>query len=309
MSTMEEAIDKLAAHSTDENLSLEQAEAKLNAIPNLPERKKQSMLSDIALSIEIRKFILASADAAKTEGATLTWQSLQAGIDEICARHGHMNGLPLPRLENDSHQLHMAEGGPLSWMMNLPVQRTELAEEISNRNSKLRVRNSWTKHGDGQVCILDTPEGIDFIEEPAAGTRLRKLMTDMKLRNDAVNLSAEAELKAIESLKTRVTPNQYRLYVLNGFFPERSKRSDLHYFFRKGRPTLVSSYHGDNRENGGKIIAALCFHPMGYYLNSHVGVMTPTDEVIAALVCMRGDEHALWKKSGQWHPADSRCGL
>ena len=37
--------------------------------------------------------------------------------------------------------------------------------------------------------------------------------------------------------------------------------------------------------------------------------MTPTDEVIAALMLMRGDEAKFWGKSGQWKASDPRSGL
>mgnify|MGYP001602774647 FL=1 len=120
------------------------------------------------------------------------------------------------------------------------------------------------------------------------------------------NLTAEAEFKAMDSLRLKLSPNQWTSYVLTGVFPEHSLRSDLHYIFRKGLPTLVLSYHGTK---GGRVIAALCLHPFGYYAGTHVGAMTPTDEVIAHLLLMRGDEHGFWGKAGQWEAIDPRSGI
>lgn len=110
----------------------------------------------------------------------------------------------------------------------------------------------------------------------------------------------------MDSLKEKLTAAQWNSYVLTGIFPETSKRSGLTYFFRKGFPTLALSYHGDEQ---GRIIAALCLHPFGYYAGTHCGAMTPTDEVIAHLLLMRADEHGFWKKSGQWHITDTRSGV
>ena len=95
-------------------------------------------------------------------------------------------------------------------------------------------------------------------------------------------------------------------YLLNNCFLEKSERSDLHYAFRKGLPTLVLSFHGEQQ---GAVIAALCLHPYGYHRGTFAGVMTPTDEIISALTLMRGDEPGLWKKAGQWRAWDVRSGI
>jgi hypothetical protein len=43
-------------------------------------------------------------------------------------------------------------------------------------------------------------------------------------------------------------------------------------------------------------------HPIAYYHGSWAGAMCPTDDVIAHLSLMRGDEAMFWKRSTQ-HPA------
>jgi hypothetical protein len=40
---------------------------------------------------------------------------------------------------------------------------------------------------------------------------------------------------------------------------------------------------------------------MGRYDGTFAGVMPPTDEVVADLLAMRGDEHFFWRKSNQHH--------
>jgi hypothetical protein len=71
---------------------------------------------------------------------------------------------------------------------------------------------------------------------------------------------------------------------------------------------ILHSIKGD-KETGGKVLAALCLHPMGFYQFTHAGLMTPTDEVIAHLLMIRTDEHKYWAKSGQWPTTDSRSGV
>jgi hypothetical protein len=115
-------------------------------------------------------------------------------------------------------------------------------------------------------------------------------------------------MRALESLRSRIGEPQFDSYVLSGIFSEMSPRSGVYYFFRKGRPTLAVTFHGRNANNG-RVLAALCLHPMGYYSGSHVGLMTPTDEVIAHLLLMRADEHKFWAKSGQWSASDTRSGI
>jgi hypothetical protein len=187
------------------------------------------------------------------------------------------------------------------------VQRTEMAEQLSLRD-RVTVRNSWRVLGDQTVCVVDTEMGPMAWPEYDAGNRLRKIIHGNEVRHHA-HQTAAAEFKALESLRTRISESQFDSYMVSGIFPERSKRSDIWYFFRKGLPTLAVSFHGKQYEGIGKVLAALCLHPMGYYQGTHVGLMTPTDEVIAHLLMMRADERKFWAKSGQWCASDTRSGI
>lgn len=108
--------------------------------------------------------------------------------------------------------------------------------------------------------------------------------------------SMEAEWKAMGKLEELIGDHQFRSYFLTGTFMESSKRSKTTYVFRKLRPTLAFS-RSDEKEV--KILCALCLHPIGYYQSTWCGVMVPTDDVIAHLVLMRGDEKEYWKRSNQ----------
>lgn len=107
----------------------------------------------------------------------------------------------------------------------------------------------------------------------------------------------KAEAKAMELLKSKTTEEQYAKYVLTGMVIEQSKKSGLHYIFRRLRPTLVFR----KTEDTYKYITALCAHPVGYYGFSWAGTLTPTDDIVAHLLYMRGDEYRYWKKSSK-HP-------
>lgn len=117
----------------------------------------------------------------------------------------------------------------------------------------------------------------------------------------------DTELTAIDKLATLLTEHMFRCYVLTGSFLETSKRSGLTYFFRRCRPTVVLSPH--RADHSMRVLACLCLHPIGYYRNTFGGAMVPTDDIIAHLLLLRGDEHMLWKRANQHPPLAPESGL
>lgn len=107
----------------------------------------------------------------------------------------------------------------------------------------------------------------------------------------------KAEMKAQEKLASLIHPHLWEMYFLTGGFLETSKRSGLLYIFRRLRPTLVI-----RKTDPLTVLCGLCLHPIGYYKDTWAGSLCPTDEVIAHLLLMRGDEHRFWKQANQ-HPA------
>jgi hypothetical protein len=108
-----------------------------------------------------------------------------------------------------------------------------------------------------------------------------------------------------------ISEHQWRMYELTGSFVEYSKRSRLYYIFRKGRPTIVMT---ERVKEGWKsdrlhMLAVLCLHPIGYYAGTWAGCMTPTDDVIAHLLLMRGDEAEYWGQANQHRPESPEAGL
>ena len=118
----------------------------------------------------------------------------------------------------------------------------------------------------------------------------------------------EQESNAVQLLGTLVSHRQMKQYLLTGMFLETSKRSGLTYLFRRLRPTVCM----DARDQGDadtRILACLCMHPIGYYRDTWAGAMCPTDDVVAHLMLMRGDEHMYWKRCNQIPPDRPQAGL
>jgi hypothetical protein len=74
----------------------------------------------------------------------------------------------------------------------------------------------------------------------------------------------EAEQKAQQKLTSLIPAKQFELYQLTGHFAETSKRSEVTYLFRIGRPTIAMR----ESEEGSYWLCALCLHPIGYYGNT-----------------------------------------
>ena len=117
--------------------------------------------------------------------------------------------------------------------------------------------------------------------------------------------SVDAELTAHKQLLTVLSKAQIASYILCGSFIEESTRSGVTYIFRKGRPTIairaVTRKEGTVTTTDFVFLAALCCHPGGYFEDTFVGVLPPSDEVYANLLLLRADEHGYWKRSIQ-HP-------
>lgn len=129
-------------------------------------------------------------------------------------------------------------------------------------------------------------------------------------------MDVHAESRALRTLQGMVSENAFRHYFLLGYFLETSPASGIIYVFRKLRPTIALSPRAHNHhgaalaENGNvRILTSLCLHPIGFYEGTHLGVMVPTDDVIAHLLLMRGDEHKFWSKANHHPPHTWQAGI
>jgi hypothetical protein len=166
-----------------------------------------------------------------------------------------------------------------------------------------RVYNRWYSRRLGRVVSIrgDDTRRRAVIEPRPEEHRLDMAFTTMKV---AGGWSPRAERRAREKLLTLISPGHARSYELTGGFLERSPRSGVVYLFRKLRPTVALRHVA--AEDRIRVLAALCLHPVGYYEGSWAGAMTPTDDVIAHLLMMRGCEPRFWARAVQhpiWDPA------
>jgi hypothetical protein len=152
------------------------------------------------------------------------------------------------------------------------------------------------------VMVCQTPEGrIKVRVRPAAHSMSQVLAT--LFASDVWGV--DQEQAALQTLANMLRHRQFKQYLLTGMFLERSKRSGVTYIFRRLRPTVALNAirpGEEDSEDEAKILAALCMHPIAYYSGSWAGAMTPTDDIIAHLALMRGDEHMFWRRCNQ-HPA------
>jgi len=231
-------------------------------------------------------------------GTVLTLEQIQQGIMGVTdSEELKLFGRPMPSLTDMNHPLVVANRVP-------GKEKTEsFGREIFKDTKDTKYVNSWDVMGH-EVIVCRDNEGLFAVRMPHAHWRLKNLMQSSVLRFGAVTW--KAEVKAMQRLACYVSDPQYTTYVLNGNFIETSKRSGIKYLFRKGAPTLALKPDG---EESMKCIAALCLHPLGYYEGTSAGCMTPSDEVIAHLVMMRGDEHFFWRKANQHRSWDARSGV
>lgn len=171
------------------------------------------------------------------------------------------------------------------------------------RDEKAVIRNVFWSWWYRQNVIVYQDEGEKATFAPAGLTNQAEILLSTLGAADAWGIEQEA--LAIDTLGKMLPHRLFKQYLLTGMFMERSKRSGVHYVFRRLRPTVALS----TRTGIAKILCTLCLHPIGYYAGSWAGAMCPTDDVIAHLALMRGDEHMFWRRANQHSPQRRESGL
>lgn len=170
-------------------------------------------------------------------------------------------------------------------------------------NEGATIRNVfWSDRLRREVLVWQEADGR-ILGGPAAPTNQVDLLLATLAASDVWGI--EQERNAIDTLGSMLRHRQFKQYLLTGMFLESSKRSGVHYLFRRLRPTVAFS----TRTGKARILCALCLHPIAYYAGSWAGAMCPTDDVIAHLALMRGDEHMLWRRANQHHPSRREAGI
>lgn len=232
-------------------------------------------------------------------GDQFTLNSIENGLKRIAKEQSEWAGIPMPI---DGQTLVVEPTYPFAKGFNgvneatrrqpgtyVHVCRNEDVDETT------RIRNRfWSWSRKAEIAIWE--QGGKIVWGITAGPHGFGHVLETLGASDAWSL--ETEFRALALLRSLVSFRQFRQYLLTGTFLETSKRSHVCYLFRRLRPTVaMNSPKGQMR-----IMCALCLHPIAYYSDSWAGAMTPTDDVIAHLMLMRGDEAMFWRRANQ-HPA------
>ena len=212
----------------------------------------------------------------------------------IAERAGEWAGLPLPI---EGIDLVMEPRYP-----HAPIYQSQ--PETPDPDAGCVIRNRfYSLLKRGEVLIWQDETGkIDW----GVNAKLHHFDYDFLTMTASCAWGLEQEAKAWQLLAELVSHQQLKSYLLTGMFVEQSLRSGVFYFFRKLKPTVAAS--GADGENV-KILAVLCQHAIAYYQGTWAGAMCPTDDVIAALCLMRGDEKMFWKRCNQHRPFQPEAGL
>lgn len=172
-----------------------------------------------------------------------------------------------------------------------------------------RIRNSfWSRRWRAVIHVVERPDGkIVGDWEPS----FHHIGNDLSTMGASDVWGIEQERRAQQLLGTMIRHVQFKRYLLTGMFLEQSPRSGVTYIFRRLKPTVALApwRDGDPGAEACRILASLCMHPMAFYEGSWAGAMCPTDDVIAHLTMMRGDEHLFWKRCSQHPPNRPEAGL
>jgi hypothetical protein len=249
----------------------------------------------------------AATDAiAKAPTATVTWEDLRAFCNQAAIEKGEWGGAPMPV---DHVRLRMEPRYPFKGLNGKKFSSPEDKPAVRPEETDFTVLNQWrVAHRGVDVVVCREANGkITKCFMPAgAGRRFDFLMNTLGVAAGKV-WDTRLEARALEKLASLITPHAYSCYVLSGTFLETSRRSGVTYVFRKLRPTVA--LRGDPKTQHVRPLAVLCMHPLGYYEESWAGVMCPTDDVVAHLILMRGDEHRFWKKSNHHDITDPAAGI
>lgn len=205
----------------------------------------------------------------------------------------HWAGIPMP-LEGE--RLVVEPSYPHAQALMAMCGETDDASEETPELVGARQRNSfWSTRRRSDIIIFELADGrIEWGLQPG----VHHLTQDLRTLGCAEAWGLEQENTALQLLAGLVDARRYKQYLLTGAFIESSPRSKVTYMFRRLKPTVAIRNHAGQL----KVMCTLCMHPIAFYQGTWAGAMTPTDDVVAHLMLMRGDEPMFWRRSNQ-HPA------
>lgn len=215
---------------------------------------------------------------------------LRNALRQMAREKGEWAGIPMP-----------LEGAPLIIEPRYPhaAALMKISRDVgdalteTDEYSGWNAVNSWyARQKGGEVILYRKSDGrADWGLAPNPHHATMELST----LGAADAWGIEQEARAIQLLGKQLRHRQFKQYLLTGMFIEKSRRSGLHYLFRKLRPTVVMTERTRGfrlerpEQDEMRILCCLCLHPIGHYANSWAGAMCPTDDVLAHLMLMRGE--------------------
>ena len=216
---------------------------------------------------------------------------MRNGLRRIAEIKQEWAGLPMP-LEGQPLVIHPG----YSWASDLMKIGAKTPPDDVPADVKLRNR-FWSTRLRNYVCVWDEAGKIEWACLP----RRTELDLALQTLGSADAWGIEQEGRAVRTLGEMLKHRPFKQYLQTGMFQETSARSGLTYLFRRLRPTVVLDAR-DKDAKATRVLCALCLHPIGYYEDSWAGAMCPTDDVIAHLSLMRGDEAMFWRRANQHAP-------
>lgn len=239
--------------------------------------------------------------ALPVDDGGLSYDGLRYGLGVIAHERGDWAGIPVPL---EAARLVIEPSFPKAKEL-AAIGGRQSEDDAVDHDDGWRLRNRWysLRHR-CDILIMERDDKIDWGKLPA----FHHIAHDLTTLGCSEAWGIEQEANAIDLLQQMLRERQFRQYLLTGMFLERSQRSGVTYLFRRLKPTIAIGV-GEAKGRGMRILAALCMHPIAYYAGSWAGAMCPTDDVIAHLALMRGDEHMLWKRCNQHPPYRPEAGL
>ena len=217
-------------------------------------------------------------------------------LHRISEAVGEWAGIPIGI---DGEELVIEPSYPFAKIL---APQKEPEEKLEDGGYKLR-NTFWSFRHRCNIAVYEKDGKIDWTFTPG----IHHFDHDLRTLGCSFAWGVEQESAALQLLGTLVRHVAFKQYLLTGMFLETSRRSGITYMFRRLKPTvaITKNTKGDRL----RLLCTLCMHPIAYYAGSWAGAMCPTDDVIAHLMLMRGDEPMFWKRCNQHAPHRPEAGL
>lgn len=247
------------------------------------------------------------AELSPSPDETKFWETL----DSIMQRQGIHCGMPLGIFEQHITTSFKPLAAMLAVMNPKTKEEEALEQVVDEAGVSWKIHRTWEtsrqwKGWFGTVVVLRNNETGKF--QKVFLPRNKWLERYNLLANTLVCRARytmpAAEVQAQRRLFEALSKEQRETYIVTDAVVEKG-RSGLRYLIRKNRPTLAVREIAEV----GRVLCALCLHPAAYYTETWAGVMPPSDEVLAHLLMIRGDEHFYWRQANQIPPGEETSGI